>query len=457
MTRRIRFARSTHSTRRAAAVLAVALTAGGLAACSTTSATESSSSVSSAASILWDSSFVHDIEVDVSDEDYDSLIAAYVDDGEKIWVSATVTIDGTVFENVGLKLKGNSSLMGTNADSDPTELPWIIRLDKYVEGQNLDGETELVVRGNSSETSLNEAVALELLGESGLATQEAVSSSFSVNGADAALRLVIQNPNDDWDEQEFGDEGLLYKAESGGDYSYRGDDASAYDGVFDQEAGEDDLTPLIDFLQFINESDDETFAAELSDHLDVEAFATYLAFQDLVQNTDDIDGPGNNSYLRYDPETQLMTVVSWDLNLAFGASPGGGAGGEGGGFPGGGEGMPELPDGAEVPEGMPTDIPTDIPTDMPTDMPDRADGGGGAGGGGMMGGSNVLVERFLENEDFAALVDTATEDLQASLIDSGRAQEILDEWTATLLDDATDLVDEATIEEESEDLSASLS
>lgn len=45
--------------------------------------------------------------------------------------------------------------------------------------------------------------------------------------------------------------------------------------MFDQEAGKDDtdLTPLIDFLQFVNDSDDATFEAELADHLDVDAFA----------------------------------------------------------------------------------------------------------------------------------------------------------------------------------------
>jgi len=42
-------------------------------------------------------------------------------------------------------------------------MPWIIRLDKFVDGQNYEGETQLVVRANSTETALNEAVALELL------------------------------------------------------------------------------------------------------------------------------------------------------------------------------------------------------------------------------------------------------------------------------------------------------
>ena len=73
--------------------------------------------------------------------------------------------------------------------------------------------------------------------------------------------------------------------------------------MFDQEAGKDnaDLTPLIEFLDFINNADDATFNAELPDRLDVDSFATYLAMEELLGNFDDIDGPGNNSYLYYDP------------------------------------------------------------------------------------------------------------------------------------------------------------
>jgi spore coat protein CotH len=360
-----------------------------------------------APSSLWDSHAVHDISVDIASVDYDALIAAYVADASKIWVTATVTIDGETIENVGVKLKGNSTLFGTNDSSDPSELPWLISFDKYVDGQSYDGETELIVRANNSETSLNEAVSLELLGLAGLATEEAVASRFSVNGTDTELVLVMQSLDDDWVDEQFSDDGLLYKAEADGDYSYRGTDPESYTEIFDQEAGDDSLEPLITFLQFINESDDATFAAELGSYLDIDSFATYLAYQDLVDNFDDIDGPGNNSYLHYDTETGLMTVVNWDLNLTFGTTnqPGGGQAGGGNG------GAPQ---------------------------------GGPQGGGGPKGG-NILSERFLENDEFAALYEAATAELTASLFGSGAADEVLDRWVSVLSEQAADLVDSATI------------
>jgi spore coat protein CotH len=433
--------------RLAAGGAALALAVGSLAGCAAAASTDpqdvgaadaDADAVETDDAQLWDQTVVHSIALDYDQADYDAMIAAYLDSGEKEWISATVVIDGATFEDVGLKLKGNSSLRGLSSDADaelssahPATLPWIIDLDKFVDGQNLNGTVELVIRGNSSETSLNEAVALDLLEASGLASEQAIAAGVQIGG-ESELRLVIENPDDAWLADEFESATALYKAESGGDYSYRGDDPESYADVFDQEAGDDDLAPLIDFLRFLDESDDATFEAELSSWLDVDAFATYLAFQDLIDNVDDIDGPGNNSYLAYDAGTGVMTVVSWDLNLAFGASPGGGGGRAD--AAGGGPDRAEEPNGAGAAPG--------------------AMGGPAAGGGGRGGGGNILAERFLASDAFSALYDAESERLSELLYTSGLAQESLDAWVHTLTTQAGDLVSASVIESEADALSS---
>lgn len=408
-----------------------------------TETTAETTEASASTSELFDSTSVHSVSITFDQADYDAMIAAYLESEDKEWIEGTVTIDGVTYENVGLRLKGNSTLRGLSGNGggpggdvsadEPEGLPWLIKLDKFVEGQEHDGLTEFVIRANSSETSLNEAVALQLLEEAGLASQDASAVTFSVNGSDAILRLAIEHPDDEWMDDTLGSDGALYKAESTGDYSYRGDDPESYDEVFDQEAGKDvtDLTPLIEFLDFINNSDDATFAAELEQHLDIDAFATYLAMQEVVQNFDDIDGPGNNSYLYWDAETGVMTVVPWDYNLAFGG------GGFGGGFGGGGGMTPPGGDDATRP------------------TPPAGVGGGGAGRGGGMNRSNVLVERFLAVDEFDALYEAKLAELTETLIDSGRASEILAEWVAVIERDASDVVDSATLTSEAEALESS--
>ncbi len=449
----------TRSTRLAALATLAVLTLAGCASASGEQAATTTTGVSSAAQTVadgtgvWDATTVHDISIEVDESAVATMIGTYLETDEKEWIEATVTIDGEVYENVGLRLKGNSSLRGVSADADPADLPWLIRLDKFVDGQELDGSSEFIVRSNNSETALNEAVALDLLAEAGLASEHAIATSFSVNGDDARLRLVVQNLDEAWEEENFTTDGILYKAEAGGDWTYRGDDPDSYTDVFDQETGDDDLTPLIDFLEFINDSDDDEFAAELPERLDVEAFARYLAFEEVVDNFDDIDGPGNNSFLRYDAESGGFTVVAWDHNLAFGASQGGGRGGAG-------ERPEGVPDG-ERPEGVPDgERPEGVPDgERPEGVPDgeRPEGGpgGGAGGDGP-GGDNILVERFTAVAEWAELVDQAKAELTAELVDSGYAEEVVDRWSGVLTDQAGDLVDADTVQQEADAVRESL-
>lgn len=436
------------------ALLLGAAACGSTASSGTSEAPGSDASVSaelasqSAASGFWDSSAVHDIDVTFEDEAYDEMVTAYMSTGDKGWISASVTIDGTTYEEVGLRLKGNSSLRGltTETAQNPEALPWLIRLDKFVDDQAHEGVNDIVIRSNSTESAMNEAVALELLGSTGLATEEAVATSFTVNDGTSELRLAIENPDSVWDAANFDADGLLYKADSEGDYSYRGDDATAYEDVFDQEVGDDDLEPLTDFLQFINESDDETFAAELSSRLDVDGFATYLAFQELIGNFDDIDGPGNNSYLRYDLETEQFTVVNWDLNLAFNTANVGGSGASGGAAGGaGGPGAGGRPGGPPAQDDAAAEDPTAV-GEVPAGAPAPADAPDGGGGGGAPSNGNILSERFMANDEFSQMVDEATSELTEVLFTDGTADQILATWTTVLQSDAGDLIDSATVE-----------
>lgn len=375
---------------------------------------------------LFDSSVVHDIEISFDQDAYDEMIEIFTTTSEKEWIEVTITADGTTFNDAGLRLKGNSSLFGLTAETaeNPEDLPWLIRLDKYVDDQTYQGISDLVIRSTSSETAMNEAVAQDLLALTGLANQDAIATTFTINGGETELRLAMEHPDDEWDDANFDSDGLLYKADSTGDYSYRGDDPDAYDDVFNQKAGDDDLEPLTDFLDFINNSDDSTFGTELDEQLDVDAFATYLAFQYLVGNADDINGRGNNSYLHYDTEADIFTVVNWDLNLAFGQAN---VGHTDGGAAGATGGRPARPEGVDV-GGAP---------------------GGAAGPGDQ---SNVLVDRFLANDEFAALYDAEVVELTEVLFDSGAFEDTVAIWSQVLVQGASDIVGAATVQAEADSL-----
>ena len=420
--------------------------------CSLTDSEQTTTAVTATASDdVLDETRVHSISIEVDEATLQKMIKTYLDSGEKEWVKATVTIDGQTFENVGIKLKGNSSLRQITVDTPAQELPLRIRLDKYVDDQFVDGYSDFTVRSSSSETAMNEAVALDLLTDAGLASEEAVATRFSVNGSDQELRLTVQNLDDTWVEQNFpdaGEDSVLYKSDADGDWTWRGDDGD-YTSSFEVESGEENYAPLVELLDLVNNGTAEEIAEKLPSMLDVEAFATYLAYEEVIDNFDDIDGPGNNSYLFWNSSTQQFTVVAWDHNLAFGGSPGDGQQGggnrgesnEGGGFQGG-----ERPAGD-----TPSQLPSGAPDQQQTGEQKAGDRGGQAGS---RGKENPLSTTFLANAEWKALYEQAKTELRADLIDDGTLTETVDAWSELLTSGASDLASTETITSEADQICA---
>ena len=434
----------------------------------------------------------HTIEITFDQAEYEEMLTTFREDGEKEYIRADITIEGTLIEDVGLRLKGNSTLQSLRSNSmdggmggggmtqlseeNPEELPWLISFDKYEEGRAYQGMTEIALRpaASGSDVALNEALALEMTAESGQVTQDYTFTSVTVNGGESAARIVVDTPDTSWAD-ELGS-GVLYKARASGSLDYVGDDPTDYEDSFKQINGEGayDLQPVMTLMKFLNESTDEEFAEELDDYVDTKSFAKYLATQEILSNNDAMDGPGNNYYLWYDTTEKQFTVLSWDLNMALSGMMGGGMGGgmqpntdtetdtETGATADteatDSAGMPAMPDGMELPEGMEMPADGEMPqmSEMPADgempqMPQMPQGGGGPGGapgeagaegtdgaegeqgegGGPGGGSDssILKERFLDNEEFYAMYEEAYAELYEQLIASGYAEQTLTELT----------------------------
>jgi spore coat protein CotH len=178
--------------------------------------------------------------------------------------------------------------------------------------------------------------------------------------------------------------------------------------------------------------------------------------EELLGNFDDLDGPGNNSYLYYDPDTGMFTIVPWDHNLAFGGM-GGGKDMQGGGAPPNGamDGFGGEVPGGQMPGGQtPGAQQGGVATPQPAQPGDDAIGGGAARVAGGRGKSNILVERFHANPEFEQLYEQKLAELTAQLYDSGAAAETLDEWVTLLKTQAADLVAWATVDQEAAKIEA---
>ena len=286
---------------------------------------------------FFDPDVAHTLTVDITPAEYNDMMSAYQKDGEKKWVTADITIDDTFISDVSVRLKGNSTLasmrsgkdrprdaptsndamnMVSASADDPTSLPLLISFDRNAEGRGYQGVTELSVRPGTP--MINEAVALSLTAETGQPTQRYGYATYTINGQ-TTTRLILEHPDETYANALFESDGYLYKADAGSRMEFVGTDQSEYANQFKQinSADNGNLQPIVKFLKWLDGADQEEFDAHLSDWFDVQSLARYLATQHLLANGDDMGGPGQNYYLWYDLETEKLSVVSWDLNLAM--------------------------------------------------------------------------------------------------------------------------------------------
>lgn len=152
----MRFSQRVHQFATASALSAGAflLTAGATPdAAATVDDAASGRTVAPAAAATREQTPIHQIAIDYHQNDYESLISAYLASGQKVWISATATIDGVRYEHAGLRLAGDSLTPEEDNDENaeavaerPGTLQWLVRLDMYVAGQSRDGATDFAVQ-----------------------------------------------------------------------------------------------------------------------------------------------------------------------------------------------------------------------------------------------------------------------------------------------------------------------
>jgi spore coat protein CotH len=277
---------------------------------------------------------------------------------------------------------------GGGGMGDNTQIPLLIKFDEFISGQTYQGYARLAIRssGISYDASmLQEPITNYVFRLAGLPATLTAYAGIQINEEAEQLFTISEVIDETFLESYFANpEGVLYKAELNATMSYQGEDPSAYANSFTQETRENeaDMAPLIAFLRFLDESDDASFASQLPDYLDVESFATYLAVNNLLVNTDSMAGMGNNFYFYYDDISGRMTVLYWDGN----------------------ESLSKLGGGATY---------------------DLYFQGNSSMGGRMSRGSNQLITRFLANPTFKALYEAELKQVYQQAFLSGAIEEFI--------------------------------
>jgi hypothetical protein len=249
---------------------------------------------------------------------------------EPMFVQVKVEHDGRPWTAVGMRYKGNSSLMAARR-TENGKVPFRLDFDQYEDevpatrNQRFYGFQKLTFSSNYTDDSqIKEVLASEVLRDRGVpAARTAFYRVFVDTGSGSeywGLYTMVEDPADGamLDAQFGSREGNLYKPDGPGADFTRFEAETFEKKTNTRVADYSDVTRAIDALN-AREPDAAAWRAGLEASFDVDHFLRWLAVNTVIQNWDAYGRMPHNYYLYGDPAVQgRLRWIPWDHNMSFG-------------------------------------------------------------------------------------------------------------------------------------------
>ena len=259
-----------------------------------------------------------DVHIDFEPGGWATLLAEPLED---VYVPASITYDGVTLDQVGIRLKGNSSRKSVERE-DGVRYSLKLDIDMYVDGQTLFGVDKINLNnGFMDPTQLRELVTTELYRGAGIPAPQMGFVRLYLDGELHGNYVAVEQVDKEFLRRHFADDdGDLYKPEPpSGHLEWRGSDIGAYAGLeLKTNETTSDQSAILHFLDVLNNTPAAAIETALPEVFDVDAFLRYLAVTTLTVNLDSLVGPGHNYYLYEDRQSGRFTLLPWDMNMAFG-------------------------------------------------------------------------------------------------------------------------------------------
>lgn len=250
---------------------------------------------------------VIEVRIDLDPSDFADILANPLEEEYK---PAKVTVDGVTLDYVGVRAKGNSSLMQV-ASSDSNRYSFKVDFDHYIDGQNLFGLTKLNLNNSMSDPSfMREYLSYDLLKEMGVPTPAVGYANVYINGELYGLYVTVEGIEEPFLARTYGMPlGSLYKADQGSTLVYQ-------EGVSDQAPtvrlmlGRDTRERLNHMVKALSTGEN------LEEYLDVDQILRYFAVNTVLVNQDSYVGNFAHNYYLYEQDG-IFTILPWDYNMSF--------------------------------------------------------------------------------------------------------------------------------------------
>lgn len=264
---------------------------------------------------LFNASKIHEIRVYFSQTAYwDSLVKNYDFDA---YMRGDVKVNGQLYKNVGVQLKGNSSYRTYPGKKKPFK----ISFDEYVDNQKLDGLKKINLNnGFKDPTMLREKIMLDMLRRQGMLAPRASYANLYLNDQLWGFYTLVEQVDKTFLEDRLDDKkGNLFKGDPNGTLQWKGDAAAQYYTQYELKTNEDvnDWSNLVKLLNAINNSGNE-FSTKVEAVLNTKSWLGAWAINNLFVNLDSYNGSGHNYYIYHNSKTDKFEWITWDVNECFG-------------------------------------------------------------------------------------------------------------------------------------------
>jgi spore coat protein CotH len=447
---------------------------------------------------LFEVSLMHEISISMDPEEYQNMIKTYQETGEKEYYRVDVTIDGVTIEDVGIRLKGNSTLASAvggglgnfggrdfggsfpegfeppegfpmpgggfpdngefpedfgapqgfggmprggsdgqdEVDKEPGDTPFLLKFDEFIQGQTYQGYAEVAIRLGGGASLLNELVAFSIHKEVGQIVPETAYASVQIGDEDPILYVITEHLDEQYVDKYFpGTDGILYKAGNFIGFSYRGDDPSSYIDVYEQKTNKND-DDLYALIEFLKFVDESTDEEFANELGQWLDIESFITFMALDNLLANHDSfvGMGSNYYLYFNKGTEQFTM---LSWDQNLAMGGmiGMGGRGGETNQDRENVMSQVNHDEAAFGEDIQM-GDFAGKGFGDFPEGFDAEGMEGGpGGRMGnGENTLKDRFFENQDFSEAYDAEYARLQTLIFSEGLGLDILELFVRVFTD-----------------------
>ena len=266
---------------------------------------------------FYDINTVQDIKITFTQSNWDALLDAEKAGNEDYIMAQTVEINGTLFDSVGVKYKGNSTY-----SANQTKNPFHIELDTYKD-QDYQGYKDIKLSNAKNDPSfVREVLSYQVLRN----YMDAPLSNYAnvtVNGTLIGLYSNSEAITKTFVNNRFGSKTntrVKCNPPAGAgpgtnDYPnlvYLGQDSTQYYAGYELKSdyGWDELIDLCDTL--------ENNINDIERILDVDRALWMLAFDNMLVNLDSYIGGFAQNYYLYRGDNGRFIPIVWDLNESFG-------------------------------------------------------------------------------------------------------------------------------------------